>query len=110
MIVREWRGRACTTNTEDYAEHFRSEVAPQLESIDGFCGADLIRRSLGDGTVEYTVLSRWESMDAIRQFAADYPARAVVEPGAVAALVDFDDTVAHHLVVFTMSGRGDATP
>lgn len=68
----------------------------------GFCGADLIRRSLDEGSVEYTVLSRWESMEAIRRFAADDPSRAVVEPGAAAALLDFDDTVAHHQVVFSM--------
>lgn len=109
MIIREWRGRAHRKNAEAYAEHFRSAVAPQLEAIDGFCGADLIRRSLGDETVEYTVLSRWESMKAVRQFAADDPSQAAIERGAVAALVDFDEIVAHHQVVFTMSGEGDAT-
>jgi hypothetical protein len=35
-------------------------------------------------------------MDAIRAFAGDDVGKAVVEPGAVAALVDFDDHVRHY--------------
>lgn len=109
MIIREWRGRADASNAEAYVEHFRSKVAGELESLDGFQGADLIRRSLGEKTIEYTVLSRWESMEAIRLFAGDNPSRAVVEPGAVAALADFDETVVHHQVIVQVSGDTDAT-
>ena len=43
-------------------------------------------------------------MDAIRSFAGTSPDRAVVEPGAVAALTDFDDTVQHYVVIEEVSG------
>jgi len=42
-------------------------------------------------------------MDAIRSFAGASVDRAVVEPGAVAALVDFDDLVAHYVVIEEVS-------
>ena len=46
--------------------------------------------------IEFLVLTKWQSMDAIRAFAGDDVGKAVVEAGAVAALVDFDDRVQHY--------------
>lgn len=98
MIVRAWRGQARAANASAYSEHFRRKVLPELESIEGFLGAALLR---GDGTdgVEFLVLTRWASMDAIRAFAGDDVGKAVVEPDAAAALVSFDRTVRHYDVV-----------
>jgi hypothetical protein len=42
------------------------------------------------------VLTRWESLEHIKQFAGADIGRAVVEPGAIAELIDFDDTVQHY--------------
>ncbi|MGQ9365923.1 antibiotic biosynthesis monooxygenase family protein [Azospirillum sp. A39] len=98
MIVRQWRGWAARTNANAYVEHFRSNVLPELTAIDGFLGASLLRE---DGAEElgYVVQTRWTSMAAIRAFAGDDVARAVVEPQAVAALVRYEPTVQHfHLV------------
>ncbi|HEX3497696.1 MAG TPA: antibiotic biosynthesis monooxygenase [Stellaceae bacterium] len=98
MIVRAWRGRAAASNPTGYPAHFRQNVAPELRHIAGFLGASLLRTSQPDG-IEFLVLTRWQSMDAIRAFAGDEVGNAVVEPGAVAALVDFDKTVTHYEVV-----------
>jgi heme-degrading monooxygenase HmoA len=49
--------------------------------------------------VEFLVLTRWASMDAIRAFAGDDVGKAVVEPEAVQALLSFDRTVQHYEVV-----------
>jgi hypothetical protein len=45
------------------------------------------------------VETRWASLDAIRAFAGEALDRAVVEPGAVAALVRFEETVGHFEVL-----------
>jgi heme-degrading monooxygenase HmoA len=95
MIVRAWRGRASPANPSGYAEHFRKSVAPQLAAIAGFRGASLLKEERPE-EVEFLVLTRWDSMDAIRAFAGDDVGRAVVEPGAVAALVSYDERVAHY--------------
>ncbi len=98
MIVRAWRGRAPSSNPVAYIEHFRRNVLPELRRIKGFLGASLLREDrLGE--VEFLVLTKWASMDAIRAFAGDDVSRAVVEPGAVAALVGFDQRVQHYEVV-----------
>jgi heme-degrading monooxygenase HmoA len=98
MIVRVWRGRADPDRADAYPRHFREQVAPDLRSIPGFVGAHLVRRDR-DGDIEYTVLTRWSSMDAIRRFAGDSISQAVVEPAAVSALKDYDTHVEHHEVV-----------
>ena len=98
MIVREWRGRASSSKSKDYPAHFRRRVLPELKRIAGFLGASLLRRPQGDG-VEFVVLTRWTSIEAIRAFAGDDVGKAVVGPDAKAALVDFDETVQHYEVV-----------
>jgi heme-degrading monooxygenase HmoA len=70
----------------------------ELRALPGFLGAYLSKRPIGD-RIEFLVLTRWQSLDAIRAFAATDPEKAVVEPGAVAALVDFDATVQHYEVL-----------
>ena len=98
MIIREWRGRASLAQAEAYGAHFRTKVVPELVTLPGFVGAHLSRRLLGDG-IEFLVLTRWKSMDAIRDFAGSEIDKAVVEPGAVAALIDFDAKVRHYEVI-----------
>jgi heme-degrading monooxygenase HmoA len=105
MIVRAWRGRAAATNANAYVEHFRNTVLPELDRIDGFRGASLLRKDHGM-EVEYVVLSRWASMEAIRAFAGNDVEKAVVEPQAVAALIDFDREVEHYLVAEERSVQG----
>lgn len=58
----------------------------------------MLRRELEDG-VEQVVLTLWESMEAVRRFAAAEPNQAVVEPAARAVLASFDDYVTHFEVV-----------
>ncbi len=98
MVIREWRGRADPVDKDAYAQHFRERVVPELRGVAGFVGAHLSRREQ-DGCIEYLVLTRWQSMDAIRAFVGADVTKAVVEPGAVAALTDYDARVSHYEVV-----------
>jgi heme-degrading monooxygenase HmoA len=98
MIIRAWRGRARRSRSDAYPKHFREAVVPVLRDVPGFLGAQLSRRAVGD-RVEFLVLTRWDSLEAIRAFAGLAVDRAVVEPGAIAALEDFDDSVRHYDVL-----------
>jgi heme-degrading monooxygenase HmoA len=100
MIIREWRGRARRSQADAYPRHFRERVISELREVQGFMGAQLSRRDV-DGGVEFLVLTQWQSMDAIRGFAGTEVDKAVVEPGAAAALVEFDERVRHYEVVET---------
>jgi heme-degrading monooxygenase HmoA len=98
MIVRTWRGRALASNPLQYVRHFRGNVLPQLRKLEGFLGATLLREDRADD-VEFFVLTKWASMEAVRAFAGDNVSRAIVEAEAAAALIDFDATVRHYEVV-----------
>jgi len=98
MIIREWRGRASSSQAGAYPKHFREKVVLELRQVPGFAGAQLARRQIGD-KIEFLVLTRWRSMDAIRAFAGTDVEKAVVEPDAVAALIEFDGRVQHYEVV-----------
>jgi mannose-6-phosphate isomerase-like protein (cupin superfamily) len=96
VIVRRWRGWADgPANADSYVAHFDGVVRPQLEATDGFVDATLERVERGGGRVEIVVVTRWASMDAIRSFAGDDVAAAVVEPEAQAVLDEFDSHVRH---------------
>jgi heme-degrading monooxygenase HmoA len=98
MILRTWRGRASPQRPDDYVRHFRGNVVAELRSVEGFLGATLVRQVRPDD-IEFLVITRWQSLEAIRGFAGDNIGRAVVEPGAVAALVDYDEFVEHYEVI-----------
>ena len=93
-----WSGRASPSNPEGYADYFRRTLLPELKTINGFIGATLLRRTDGDA-IELIVLTRWQSLDAVRAFAGLELGKAVVEPEAIAALVDYDRRVTHFEVV-----------
>jgi heme-degrading monooxygenase HmoA len=95
MIIREWRGRASRSRAEAYPKHFRDNVAPKLRQVPGFLGAHLCQRKLDD-EIEFLVITRWQSMEAIGAFAGADVEKAIVEPGAVAALVTYDAVVRHY--------------
>jgi heme-degrading monooxygenase HmoA len=98
MIIREWRGQAASAHVDAYLVHFRDAVLPELGEIPGFLGVSLSQRRLAD-RVEFLVLTRWQSLDAVRAFSGDDPDTAVVEPAAAAVLLDYDRTVRHYEVI-----------
>ena len=98
MIVRTWSARATKSGADAYSSYFRETLLPQLQELDGFSGAFLLARD-DDGLVELTAHTLWDSLDAIRSFAGDDIATAVVEPEALAVLEHSDTTVVHRNVL-----------
>lgn len=98
MIARTWKAQADNERVKDYVAFFEAHVYPDLRQIMGFQGVHVMERPFGDGR-EIQVVTFWESMDAVRQFAGEQVDRAVVEPEAQAVLRSFDTTVSHHEIV-----------
>ncbi len=103
MIARVWRGIAALERANDYLEHLRQSVFPELSAIAGYQGASVLRRE-SDAGVEFTVQTLWDSMDAIRQFAGDQVDTAIVAPAAQPLFRSYDRTVTHYEVVLTAAG------
>lgn len=100
MIARIWRGFAIPEKAEDYVKHLQMSVLPELRQIDGFQGVTLMRQDSAQ-SVEFLVLTLWESMEAIRRFAGEDAEVAVVAPAARALFREYDSTVKHFEVVWS---------
>ena len=98
MIARMWFGRSTLEKAGDYVEHLRTTVFPELRQIEGFSGAYILR-GIKEDSVEFSVLTLWTSMEAVKKFAGESPEIAVVPPEAQALLTEFDSTVSHYEVV-----------
>jgi hypothetical protein len=98
MIARIWRGWAPLATADDYQRHYETEVGEHLGAVSGFRGARLLRRADGQ-EVEFTSVTFFTGLDAVRGFAGDDHEVAVVEDAARRALSRWDQRVSHHEVV-----------
>ena len=98
MILRMWEARSTAGGAADYIRHATTKVFPKIRAIEGYKGEYLLRRDVKD-SVELVVLTLWDSIEAIRQFAGPEPNKALVEPEARAVLTSFDEYVTHFEVV-----------
>lgn len=100
MIARTWIGWAPQENVDAYVSFLEGKVLKDIRRIDGHHGAYVFKRPISEnGEMEFLVITFWESMEAIRQFAGDDPSVAVVEDEARALLSNFDEHVNHYDVI-----------
>jgi GNAT superfamily N-acetyltransferase/heme-degrading monooxygenase HmoA len=98
MIARHWKGLARADRAAEYEAHLRDETFPSLARIGGFVDASMLRRDHVGG-VEFLIVTRWKSIDAIRQFAGDDPEAAVVPARVQAMMIDYDRRAVHYEVM-----------
>lgn len=109
MIARLWRGWTDSVAAADlYEEFLRSTFLPSIHAIEGYRGASVIRRRVGE-EVEFMTMTRFASLDAIRKFAGDDYEAAHVAPRARELLSRFDVRCQHfELVIDDEPGRSRA--
>ena len=95
MIARMWRGWAASDESADLYEDFlRSKFLPAAHAIEGYLGASVLRRAIG-GEVEFTTITRFESLGAVKKFAGEDYEAAHVAPKARELLSRFDERCQH---------------
>jgi heme-degrading monooxygenase HmoA len=100
MISRIWHGWTKPQNADEYEAMLRAEVLPGIGRVRGYEGAYLLRRAVAD-EVEFVVITLWDDMDAVRQFAGEDYTRAVIHEPARRLLTRFDERSAHFETVLT---------
>jgi heme-degrading monooxygenase HmoA len=98
MIARHWRGLARSERADDYVDHLRTETFPLLSTMKGFVDAKILRRATNDG-VEFLIVTQWESLHAIQQFAGRDTEQAVVPEPVQDMMLEYDHTVRHYEVL-----------
>jgi hypothetical protein len=101
MISRIWYGWTSHDNAAAYQSLLETEILPGIANrrIEGYGGAHLLRRDL-ESEVEFVTILWFDSLGAVRNFAGEDYAVAVVPPKARALLSRFDERSAHYQVLF----------
>ncbi|HSM37982.1 MAG TPA: antibiotic biosynthesis monooxygenase [Candidatus Limnocylindrales bacterium] len=69
-IARTWRGRVPADRSDDYLSYLRRTGVPDLAATPGNRSVQVLRRTVGEVS-EFTIISTWDTEDAIRAFAGD---------------------------------------
>jgi heme-degrading monooxygenase HmoA len=99
VIARVWRGRTTREKAAAYEELLGTTILPGIDRVTGFRGAELFRRDLGD-EVEFMTVTRFDSLDAVREFAGEDHEQAVISDEAHRLLTRFDERVAIYEIAF----------
>lgn len=97
MISRIWHGWTTPGNADRYEAMLKEEIfiGIQNRQIRGFRGIQLLRRQAGE-EVEFITIMRFDSLDAVREFAGEDYQAAVVPEKARAVLSRFDRQSQHY--------------
>jgi antibiotic biosynthesis monooxygenase (ABM) superfamily enzyme len=98
MIARLWHGWATSTNADSYERLLREEIIPGIAAkrVRGYRGIQVLRRAVSGGEIEFVTIMRFDSLEAVKQFAGDDYERAYVIPRARELLSRFDERSRHY--------------
>ena len=87
MIARIWHGWTKPEDAKTYEQLLRDEIFPSIASrkIEGYRGAELFVREDANEE-EFVTLLRFDSMDAVKQFAGAEASKPVIFPKAEALI------------------------
>ncbi|GJQ36328.1 MAG: antibiotic biosynthesis monooxygenase [Anaerolineaceae bacterium] len=107
MIIRIWHGWTSPSNADIYENLLKEEIFVGIQDrhIPGFKGIQLLRRELKE-EVEFITIMKFDSLDAVRQFAGEDYEVAVVPQKARAVLARFDERSQHYEIRAERSGDG----
>jgi len=102
MIARIWHGWTKPENAKAYEEMLRDEIFPSIaaRNIKGYRDAELFIHEDGE-EVEFVTLLRFESMEAVKEFAGADESKPVIYPKAEALLTRMDERSRHYRIAIT---------
>jgi len=103
MIARVWKCLCPQETAEGFLGHLRATGVAEAKALPGYRGHQIQTRQADDDTVEFVLVTWWESMTHARGFAGaatdEEAARAVLYPGDEAFRIVPDRYVLHFEVL-----------
>ena len=99
MIARIWHGWTKPENATAYEDMLRDEIFPSIaaRNIKGYRGAELFIYKNG-AEVEFMTLLRFDSMEAVKEFAGADESKPVIYPKAESLLTRMDERSTHYRI------------
>jgi len=97
MIARIWHGKTSITDYESYTDFMRSEAIPDYKKTKGFVKLTFLR-NLEKNEGHFTLITFWESLEVIKNFAGEDLEKAKYYDEDKNYLLEFEDKVKHYEV------------
>lgn len=97
MIARIWPGKTSLENFKAYTDFLIKTAIPDYQKTAGFKNLTFLKQ-IKNNEGHFTLITFWENMEVIRNFAGQEVDMAKYYPEDVAFLLEFDEKVAHHEV------------
>ncbi len=99
MIARIWHGWTKPGDAKAYEDMLRDEIFPSIAARDikGYRGAELFINQDAD-EVEFVTLLRFDSLDAVKDFAGADEGKPVIYPKVEALLIRMDERSRHYRI------------
>ena len=100
MIARIWQGWTKPEDAKTYENLLHDEIFPAIAArkIEGYCGAELFVSEDGD-EVAFVTLLRFNSMDAVEEFAGPEATKPVIFPQAEALITRMEQARHYRVVI-----------
>jgi heme-degrading monooxygenase HmoA len=96
-VARHWHGKVATARADEYEAYSRAAIA-RFTSIKGNLGYELLREPVGEVT-HFSVISYWESRDAIHAYAGEDISKVHALPRDPEFLIDPEPNVRNYDLV-----------
>jgi len=98
VIGRIWHGCTTSENADQYEDLLKEEIFSGIaeKKVSGYKGIQLFRRPLANDEVEFVTIMRFDSWDAVKEFAGEDYERAYVPAAAREVLARFDERSQHY--------------
>ena len=97
MIARIWHGTTKLEDYEEYTELMRSKAIPDYKKTKGFKELTFLRNT-NDGVGHFTLITFWENIEVIKNFAGEDFEKAKYYPEDSKFLLEFEEKVTHYEV------------
>ncbi|WP_424963701.1 antibiotic biosynthesis monooxygenase [Ekhidna sp.] len=102
MIARIWYGRTKAKDFDDYTKFMKEKAVPDYQSTPGFVKLSFLRR-LVEEEAHFTLITYWENLEVIKNFAGEDYEKAKYYPEDNDYLLEFEEKVVHHDVFAELS-------
>jgi heme-degrading monooxygenase HmoA len=97
MIARIWHGKTAASDLEAYTDLLKKLAIPDYQKTPGFKDLRFLRHCK-DNEAHFVLITYWENMEVIRNFAGADLEKAKYYPEDTNFLLEFEEKVQHYEV------------
>lgn len=94
MIARIWHGKTSIADYDTYTDFLKQKAIPDYQKTEGFRELSFLR-NIENGEAHYILITYWENLEVIKNFAGQDFEKAKYYPEDKGYLLEFEEKVRH---------------